>query len=910
MKETVKNAIKSKEPVISDLLVAASKANTDAALIALKTTTQGLTDEEVELRREQHGINEVAHERPDPWWVQLLESFLNPFIGVLACLIVVSVFSDVIYAMPEDRSFKTIIVLGTMITISGGLRFWQEFRSNQAAESLKAMVRTTATVIRKDHDKLQEISITELVPGDIVKLSAGDMIPADVRLLTSRDLFISQAVLTGEAIPVEKYDTLGAVVEKGTDSGSTETKGPLELDNVCFMGTNVVTGSAIAMVVTTGKDAYFGKMAKDITGKRALTSFDIGINKVSWVLIRFMLVMTPVVFFLNGLTKHDWKDALLFAISVAVGLTPEMLPMIVTANLARGAVAMAKRKTIVKRLNSIQNFGAMDILCTDKTGTLTQDKIILERHLDIHGKKNLEVLKYAYLNSYYQTGLKNVLDVAVMRFGEDHGLHNMQQNFHKVDEIPFDFVRRRMSVIVHPNASRNLLVCKGAVEEVLALCTDADDLAEMPENANPFPIEKRQSARAAKVEITDDRRSKIRAIARELNEEGLRVLAVAYKWVAPEERTYHVDDETDLTLAGYLAFLDPPKETALKAITALREHGVSVKIITGDNEVVTRKICREVGLDATHIIMGKDIDALSDADLAKHAEATTIFAKMSPMQKSRIIRSLQGNGHTVGYMGDGINDAAALRDADVGISVDTAVDIAKESADIILLEKSLMVLEEGVVEGRKTFGNIIKYIKMTASSNFGNVFSVLIASAFLPFLPMLAIQLLVQNLLYDISQISIPWDNVDKEYLEKPRKWEAGNIARFMMFIGPISSIFDVTTFALMWFVFGANSPEHQSLFQSGWFVEGLLSQTLVVHMIRTHKIPFFQSMPAPQVMALTLAIMAIGIYIPFSSLGESIGLMPLPGAYFPWLFATLLGYCVLTQTIKNWYIRKFGHWM
>jgi len=910
MKKLVKN-LKVKEPVISELLVASSKAGTDAALTALKTNINGLSDEEVLTRREQYGANEVAHERPEPWYEQLVGAFINPFIGVLAVLIIISLFTDVIIASPEDRTFKTIIVLMTMIIISAVLRFWQEFRSTQAAEALKAMVRTTATVIRKDHDYPQEVSITELVPGDIVKLSAGDMVPADVRLLTSKDLFISQAVLTGEAIPVEKYDTLGNIVGKAVAQDENQAAAsPLEYDNICFMGTNVVTGSATVLVVATGKEAYFGTMAKDIVGKRALTSFDIGINKVSWVLIRFMFIMVPVVFMINGFTKGNWMEALLFAVSVAVGLTPEMLPMIVTANLARGAVAMAKRKTIVKRLNSIQNFGAMDILCTDKTGTLTQDKIILERHLDIYGKKNLEVLKYAYLNSYYQTGLKNVLDVAVLKFGDEHNMHNMRHNYHKVDEIPFDFVRRRMSVIVRHEVERNLLVCKGAVEEVLALCSEADDFAHLEEPMLKPENDKRKNPRPLCMKLDAEKRKKIRSIASELNEEGLRVLAVAYKWVAGEERTYNVEDESDMILAGYIAFLDPPKETARTAIAALNAHGVTVKIITGDNEVVTRKICKEVGLDAKNIIMGKDIDSISDEELAVRAQETTIFAKMSPTQKSRIIRSLQGAGHTVGYMGDGINDAAALRDADVGISVDTAVDIAKESADIILLEKSLMVLEEGVLEGRKTFGNIIKYIKMTASSNFGNVFSVLIASAFLPFLPMLAIQLLVQNLLYDISQISIPWDNVDKEYMEKPRKWEAGGIARFMAFIGPISSIFDVTTFCLMWYVFGANNPDKQSLFQSGWFVEGLLSQTLVVHMIRTQKIPFFQSMPALPVLSLTLAIMAIGIYIPFSPLGSSIGLIPLPLAYFPWLFATLLGYCVLTQTMKNWYIRKYGQWM
>ncbi|HEU5048104.1 MAG TPA: magnesium-translocating P-type ATPase [Rickettsiales bacterium] len=902
MKQAVRNIIKAKDPVVSETLVSASKSSIDDAIALLETGFHGLTEEEVLARRERYGANEVAHDHPDPWYKQLAGAFVNPFIGVLAALIGISLFTDVLLAPPQDRNFKTIIVLLTMILISSVLRFWQEYRSGQAAEALKAMVRTTATVTRKEFDRPMEVSIIDLVPGDIVKLSAGDMIPADVRLLTSRDLFISQAVLTGESIPVEKYDT--------PVSRTSEVKSPLEMENVCFMGTNVVTGSATALVVATGKDAYFGTMAREITGTRPLTSFDIGINKVSWVLIRFMFIMVPIVFFLNGLTKNNWTDALLFAVSVAVGLTPEMLPMVVTANLARGAVAMAKRKTIVKHLNSIQNFGAMDILCTDKTGTLTQDKIILEKHLDIYGEKNLDVLKYAYLNSYYQTGLKNVLDVAVLNFGDDYGMNAMQVEYRKVDEIPFDFVRRRMSVIVRSDAPRNLLVCKGAVEEVLSLCVEADDFGKQEETDTAHLEEKRKNPRSPSLTLDEEKRKEIRKIARELNEEGLRVLAVAYKWLPPEDRTYNIQDETQMVLAGYIAFLDPPKETALTAISALKEHGVAVKIITGDNEIVTRKICKEVGLDHTHIIMGKDIDTFSDEELAGKVEETTIFAKMSPIQKSRIIRSLQSLGHTVGYMGDGINDAAALRDADVGISVDTAVDIAKESADIILLEKSLMVLEEGVLEGRKTFGNIIKYIKMTASSNFGNVFSVLIASAFLPFLPMLAIQLLVQNLLYDISQISIPWDNVDMEYMDKPRKWEAGGIARFMMLIGPLSSIFDVITFCVMWYVFKANTPEHQGLFQSGWFVEGLLSQTLVVHMIRTQKIPFFQSRAALPVITLTLVIMAIGIYIPFSPLGESLRLASLPLAYFGWLVAILLGYCIVTQTVKTWYVKKFGEWM
>jgi P-type Mg2+ transporter len=862
----------------------------DESLKRLDTSRIGLKSEQVEERLDQYGLNEVTHEKPPTWYQQLFRAFLTPFNGVLFAVSVVSLFSDVIFAAPEDRSFKTIIVLSAMVLLSTLLRFWQEFRSNKAAERLKAMVSATTAVLRAGMERPQETPISTLVPGDIVYLSAGDMIPADVRLLTAKDLFVSQATLTGESIPVEKHPLPLAKPDKSLGSSN-----PLELETACFMGTNVVSGTATVVVGATGNATYFGAVAKDIEGARPLTSFDKGISRVSWMLIRFLLVMTPLVFLINGITKGDWLEALLFAVSVAVGLTPEMLPMIVTANLAKGAVHMARRKCIVKRLNAIQNFGAMDILCTDKTGTLTQNKIILERHLNIHGKEDPQVLEYAWLNSFHQTGLKNLLDVAVLEYAQHYELVGKLQHYRKIDEIPFDFLRRRMSVVVRNGDNRNLLVCKGAIEEVLPLCTFADDNGAVPGGVVPF---------------TAEQRKEVRRITRKLNQEGLRALAVAYKWLPAEDRTYTVADENDLILAGYVAFLDPPKETARQAIAALREYGVSIKIITGDNEVVTRKICKEVGLAVESTMLGKDVEALSDAKLAEAAENTTIFAKMSPLQKSRVIRALKSRGHTVGYLGDGINDAAALKDADVGISVDTAVDIAKESADIILLEKNLRVLEEAVIEGRKTFANIIKYIKMTASSNFGNVFSVLVASIFLPFLPMLPIQLLTQNLLYDISQVSIPWDDVDPDYLKQPRKWDAADIARFMVFIGPISSIFDIVTFFVMWHVFTANTVEQQSLFQSGWFVVGLLTQTLIVHMIRTQHIPFIQSRAATPVILLTASIMAIGIYLPFSSLGEHLGLVPLPMSYFPWLVGILLSYCILTQLMKRLYIRRFGQWL
>jgi Mg2+-importing ATPase len=862
----------------------------DQAVTRLDTVRSGLTSEQVAERLEKYGPNEITHEKPPTWYMQLFHAFVTPFNGVLFAVSVVSLFTDVIFAAPEDRTFRTIIVLTTMVLLSTILRFWQEFRSNNAAEELKAMVSSTTAVLRAGMQRPLEIPISTLVPGDIVYLSAGDMIPADVRLLSAKDLFVSQAILTGESIPVEKYPLLTTKPDKSSDSHNL-----LDEQTACFMGTNVVSGTAVVVVGATGDATYFGAVAKDIAGARPLTSFDKGISRVSWMLVRFLMVMTPLVFLINGISKGDWLESLLFAVSVAVGLTPEMLPMIVTTNLAKGAVVMARRKAIVKRLNAIQNFGAMDILCTDKTGTLTQNKVILERHLDVHGKDDLQVLEYAWINSFHQTGLKNLLDVAVLDYAQQHEVVEKLQHYRKIDEIPFDFMRRRMSVVVSNGDGRNLLVCKGAIEEILPLCTSTNDNAAAP---------------GSTVEFTPEKRREVRRVTRKLNQEGLRALAVAYKWLPADDRTYNVADENDLVLGGYVAFLDPPKETAGQAIAALRDYGVAVKIITGDNEVVTRKICKEVGLAVENTMLGKEVEALSDTQLAEAAEHTTIFAKMSPLQKSRVIRALKSKGHTVGYLGDGINDAAALKDADVGISVDTAVDIAKESADIILLEKSLLVLEEAVIEGRKTFANIIKYIKMTASSNFGNVFSVVIASIFLPFLPMLPIQLLVQNLLYDVSQVSIPWDDVDQDYLKQPRKWDAGGIARFMVFVGPISSIFDIVTFILMWHAFGANTIEKQSLFQSGWFVVGLLTQTLIVHMIRTQHIPFIQSRAAMPVILLTASIMAFGIYLPFSSLGEHLGMVPLPWSYFPWLAGILLSYCVLTQLVKTLYIRRFDQWL
>ena len=858
----------------------------------LDSQESGLTERQVRQRQEKYGRNEVAHEKAPAWYIQFLQAFVNPFIAVLIVIALISLITDVFLAAPADRDYKTLVVVSIMVFLSSLLRFWQEFRSNKAAEQLKSMVRTTASVLRKGllGPGRQEIDIEDLVPGDIVFLSAGDMIPADCRIIQSKDLFVSQAMLTGEALPVEKREDFIPIAG---------IRSSLELENCCFMGTNVVSGTAITIIVNTGSRTYFGSISKAVTGKRAETSFDKGVNSVSWLLIRLMLIMVPLVFLINGLTKGSWLEALLFAIAVAVGLTPEMLPMIVTANLAKGAVNMSKRKVIVKRLNAIQNIGAMDVLCTDKTGTLTIDKIVLERHLNVMGVEDEEVLKWAYLNSYHQTGLKNLLDLAVLEHGE---LHDSLQaeDYLKVDEIPFDFQRRRMSVILQ-HQHKHLLICKGAVEEMLDQCTfffdPGDDQQLQIDTDDIMPMD-------------STIRQTILDTSRQLNKEGLRVLLVAIKEFDERPLTYSIADESEMIITGFIGFLDPAKASAKPSIEALHKLGIELKVLTGDNEIVTKKVCRDVGIPVNNVMLGSVLDCISDEELTGQIDEISIFAKLSPAQKSRVVKVLQAKGHTVGFMGDGINDAAALRIADVGISVDTAVDIAKESADIILLEKDLMVLRKGVIYGRRTFGNIIKYIKMTASSNFGNMFSMLGASAILPFLPMLPIQILIQNLLYDVSQISIPWDRMDAEYIETPRKWDAGGINRFMIFIGPISSLFDYATYALMWFAFKANTPAHQGLFQSGWFIEGLLSQTLIVHMIRTKKIPFIQSWATAPVLALTTGIMAVGIFIPFSGFAEALKMQPLPLGYFPWLLGILVTYCLLTQLVKTWFIKKFHQWL
>ncbi|MFG2876945.1 magnesium-translocating P-type ATPase [Streptomyces sp. NPDC048337] len=880
--------LESRTRAVGERLVEVSARPGIRVLQDVDSSRSGLTHAEAALRLERHGYNVVAQERAPLWFVQLGKAYWNPFIGVLVFLAAVMYWQD-----PEDPG---VVILSVMVGVSGLLRFWQEYRSGRAADALKKLVTTTCAVQRRagsgSGPTTFEVPMDQVVPGDVVRLAAGDLIPADLRLITSKDLMVSQAALSGESLPVAKADT------RTNDLGQQETTDPVEADNLCLMGTSVTSGTATGVVVATGADTYFGSMAGSLVGERPQTNFDNGVRRVSFLLIRFMLVMVPVVFTINGLTKGDWNEAFLFGIAVAVGLTPEMLPMVVSANLARGAVAMSKRKVVVKRLNAIQNLGAMDVLCTDKTGTLTEDRIVLDRYLDVHGDEDNEVLEYGYLNAHFQTGLRNLMDQAVIDRVNEAEEVVVDARFSMVDEIPFDFARRRMSVVLNRNSlvgdlgrSEHVMITKGAVEEVLDLCTHMRDRGE-------------------RVELTEQLRWHVTRIAEDNNRKGLRVLAVATRTIATPRDTYTVADEDQLTLIGFLAFLDPPKADAARALQGLADKGIAVKVVTGDNDLVAARVCADVGIDVGHVVLGSEIDALDDAGLRALAARTTVFAKVNPVQKARIVRALQAEGHTVGFLGDGINDAAALRDADVGISVDTAVDIAKESADIILLEKDLTVLEQGVIQGRTTFGNTMKYIKMTASSNFGNVFSVLVASAFIPFQPMLAIMLLVQNLVYDISQLATPWDRMDEEYLRRPRNWDAKGIFRFMVTIGPVSSIFDISMFLIMWNVFAANSEASQSLFQSGWFIEGLLSQTLIVHMIRTRKIPFIQSRASWPVMVMTILAVLTGLWLPFSPLAPSLGFVALPASYFPWLIGVLLAYCALTQFVKTWYIRTFNTWL
>jgi Mg2+-importing ATPase len=833
------------------------------ALKRMRSSLEGLSDREAAARLEEHGANTVAADERAGRLRLFVRACLNPLVLLLAALAAVSLATG---------DARAAVVMSVMITLGVGLRFSQESRADAAAEKLRAMIRVTATVVRGGQTR--EEPLARLVPGDIVHLCAGDMIPADVRILDSRDLFVIQASLTGESLPVEKF----------ADPTHPQNGDVLGHSALCFLGTAVETGTATALVVETGPRTYLGAIASNLGDEPVPTSFDQGVSRFTWLMIRFISVMVPLVFVINGLTKHDWKEAFFFALAVAVGLTPEMLPMIVTVCLSRGAMAMSNKKVIVKRLHSIQNLGAMDVLCTDKTGTLTQDHVILQRHCDVAGNDDDRVLVLAYLNSHFQTGLKNVLDRAVLEHRERHREVAVPQS-HKIDEIPFDFTRRLMSVVVEIQDGRHRLICKGAAEEVFKRCSH-------------FALDEQIEA------ITDVLIQDLREEHEALSREGFRVLALAYRDFSPRP-AYSKQDEVDLTLAGYVAFLDPPKETAAEAIGALKAHGVSVKILTGDNELVSRTICRQVGIETSDVILGSQVDAMSDTELGIAAEKATLLARLTPGHKQRVISALQQRTHVVGFLGDGINDSPALHVSDVGISVDTGVDVAKEAADIILLEKSLTVVSDGMMEGRKVFCNILKYVRMGASSNFGNMFSVLGASVFLPFVPMAPLQILTNNLLYDFSQVPIPTDDVDPELIAAPRPWSMREITRFILFIGPCSSVFDYTTYFIMLYFFGCWDPSRASLFQTGWFVESLLTQTLIIHVIRTNRIPFLQSRASAPLVATTVGVILLGMWLPFSPLARALSFSRLPAHYWPFLGATLLAYVALTQAVKIWLLRR-----
>ena len=879
-------------------LIVALQEPLESTFATYKTSALGLVDDQVEENRDAYGENVITKGQEDSMIKKIYESIINPFTVILLVIALVSFITNVWLAKPGEQDPTTSIIIVTLVLISGGIRFIQELRSDKAASNLSRMIVNTATVLRDGSE--QEIPIDEIVVGDVIKLSAGDMIPADVVLIDSRDFFVQQSGLTGESDAVEK------VCLRKADSQNPDSL--LESESLAFMGTNVISGRATALVLVVGDETMMGAIEQTINTYDEPTSFEREMNTISWLLIRLMLVMVPVVFVINGLTDGDWLEAGVFALSVGVGLTPEMLPMIITASLAKGSIIMAKEKVVIKKLNAIQDLGAIDILCTDKTGTLTQDEIVLEYPLDIHGDLDLSVLRRAYLNSYFQTGLKNLMDRAIInrthKEAKKHEIvRDLDQTFHKIDELPFDFERRRMSVIVKDEDGVVSMVTKGALEEMLSVSTYVEYKGEIKR-------------------LTDEVRQEVLAEVAQLNEQGLRVLGVSYKTDLDENDIFSVEDERDMILTGYLAFLDPPKPSAAPAIKALAEYGVTTKILTGDNEKVTQAVCEKVGLDVERILLGSEIDTMTDQELAQVVETTTVFAKLSPDQKARIILCLKNNGHKVGYMGDGINDAPSMKVSDVGISVDTAVDIAKETADVILLDKDLMVLEKGLVEGRKVYANMTKYIKMTVSSNFGNIFSLLFASIFLPFLPMAPVHLIVLNLIYDLSCIALPFDNVDKEFLKKPRIWEANSIMRFMAWIGPISSVFDIITYMLLYFLVvpmilghgynhgAADAAAFIMVFQTGWFIESMWSQTMVIHMLRSPKLPFIQSRPAFSVVVTTLAAAFFVTSLPYSPLASILKLSQLNGLYFVLLFAIIVLYMLSVTVVKRIYIKKYKEWL
>ncbi|MBF2370631.1 magnesium-translocating P-type ATPase [Listeria seeligeri] len=844
-------------------LLRESQMSREEILEEVGVMDSGLTHVEVAIRQKEFGRNQTVEEQKVSQLRLFMRAFNDPFIYILVLLMVISYLT---------ADMEATIIMAIMIFTSGLLGFIQSSRAERASYALKNMVKNKVNVLRDG--KMTVVTQDEIVPGDVIEISVGDIIPADARVISATDLLINQSALTGESIPTEKY---------AEDKRATPEI--FERENLLFMGTDVLSGHGRAVILRTGSSTFFGSLSIAATEKRGDTSFDKGVKTISKLLFYFMLVMVPIVFLINGLMKGNWLEAFLYAVAIAVGLTPEMLPMIVSTNLAKGAINMSSKKVIMKELSAIQNIGAMDILCTDKTGTLTEDKLELVTYINSQGEKSTSVLEMAYLNSYFQTGWKNVLDHAVMTKLNE----KVTNGWNKIGEIPFNFDRRRLSVIVENNLETRMIT-KGAVEEMLAVCTHKEvDGAISP--------------------LTMNEKDELQEMCSEMNRSGIRVICVAFK----SQKTgvsFTKEDEEKMIIAGFLGFRDPVKSSTKEAITSLFKNQINVKVLTGDNEIVTKRICQEVGIPANGFLLGTEVDELMDDELMDALQKYHIFAKLTPMQKSRIIEVLKQAGHTVGFLGDGVNDAPALRKADVGISVDTAADITKDASSVILLEKSLTVLNDAVMEGRNVFGNILKYIKMTASSNFGNVFSVLIASAFIPFLPMLSLHLLLQNLLYDSSQLTLPWDKMDRSFLKKPHAWEQKGMLRFILCIGPVSSIFDIATFLIMWFVFSANTVAEQALFHSGWFVVGLLTQTLVVHMIRTEKIPFIQRRATAPVMISTLIVMSLGLIIPFTGFGHSIGFVSLPGSYFPWLVLVLVGYMATMQVVKTLYIRKFREWI
>ncbi|MGY3749058.1 magnesium-translocating P-type ATPase [Vagococcus acidifermentans] len=846
-----------------------AKMSTRDLMMAFRTSPKGLTSEDARNRLLEYGENKVDIQKPTPWYKLLFHSFLDPFIYVLLLLFAVSVLT---------ADYETATVMIIMILASAILRFVQDYKAQREAFALQDMIKHTCAV--KRDDEVRERPMEEVVPGDIVQLSAGDMIPADSLLLWTKDLFVNQSSLTGESMPVEKFEITDI------DSHEDEEDSAIDMSNLVFMGTDVLSGKGEALILKTGKQTFFGDIAKKASTRRAVTSFDKDLNRIGKLLLRMVGVLFPIVLLLNGFTKGDWSQAFFFAVAVAVGLTPEMLPAIVTSNLAKGSQSLAKKKVIVKELNAIQNLGSMDVLCTDKTGTITEDRVVLVEHVNPMGKMNQKVIDMAFLNSNYQTGWKNLMDYAVIHFYEKHNEHSKFVNVEKIDEIPFDFSRRRLTVVLK-ESGHQLMITKGAVEEMSKICS----YVEIDNNVVP---------------LTDELHEEINRVNRSMNEKGMRVITVAYKGDVHDTPTYSVADEKDMILVGFVGFLDPAKQSAVSAITSLKEHGVAIKVLTGDNEIVSRKVCEDVGIHVDHAYTGQDVEQMDDKQLAEAAASSNLFSKLNPMQKSRIIEVLRKQGHTVGFMGDGINDAPALRAADVGVSVDTAADITKEASSIILLEKSLNVLVDGVIEGRTVFKNMMKYIMMTLSSNFGNVFSVLVASAFLPFLPMLSMQILVQNLIYNFSQLAMPWDRVDEEQIMKPVIFETKDLLKFTLMIGPISSIFDIITFLVMWNVFGANTIAEQSLFQTGWFVVGLTTQTVIIHVIRTEKIPFVQSNASPSVLISSLLAVAAGIAIVLIDPVRSyLDMTALPGSYWLFLIVVVFGYMLTAQVIKMKYVKN-----